>query len=353
MEKSRARRPVSYLLDATAPLTGRRAALVVGAALLLVIAVGGLDYATGPQLSVELLYLPPVAVATLLTSRSAGLWLTFASAVCWLLADVALQPSRVDAGVAIWNLVIRSSMFCLVVVLLSALKVARSEAEASSRRSREFLAMAAHQLRTPIAGVRASAEAFMLRGASGVDDALLGHVASEAARAGSLIASMLRMARLDDGWHPPAEVLDVCQLAKAEVDRWRARCPGLRVGLTAPSGPVHICASRDALADALANLLENATRHAATEVGVTITRTRSVVEVTVVDDGPGLPLGAEDRAFERFVSLDSAGGAGLGLAIARSVAESVGGTLTWQAGRFVMHFPPALRRRSPTRAEDC
>jgi signal transduction histidine kinase len=95
-----------------------------------------------------------------------------------------------------------------------------------------------------------------------------------------------------------------------------------------------VAGSRGQLGRVLANLLDNAERHARSAVTVTVRRDgdRAAV-VRVADDGDGVPEGDRERIFERFVRLDDArsrdeGGAGLGLAIARDVAVRHGGTLT-------------------------
>ena len=67
------------------------------------------------------------------------------------------------------------------------------------------------------------------------------------------------------------------------------------------------------------------------------------MEIRVADDGPGLPKGQEEHAFERFVSLDGKGGCGLGLAIARDLSRAHGGDLVYDrsVGAFVLRLPVA------------
>jgi signal transduction histidine kinase len=80
------------------------------------------------------------------------------------------------------------------------------------------------------------------------------------------------------------------------------------------------------------NLLDNAVRHARSRVVVSLHEVDGMVELTIGDDGPGIPLEARDAVFERFVRLDAArshdGGSGLGLAIARDIVVRHGGTIT-------------------------
>jgi signal transduction histidine kinase len=116
--------------------------------------------------------------------------------------------------------------------------------------------------------------------------------------------------------------------------------------------PVQVAADRAQLERLVGNLLDNAVRHARDRVGVTLTPTPGGgAELTVADDGPGIPPADRDRVFERFTRLDDSrsaagGGAGLGLAIARDIAERHGGTLTLDVGgpagaRFVLTLPVA------------
>jgi signal transduction histidine kinase len=96
---------------------------------------------------------------------------------------------------------------------------------------------------------------------------------------------------------------------------------------------VEVAGSRGQLARVLANLLDNAHRHARSRVAVTLRAEDGWAVLGVADDGAGVPPDERERIFERFVRLDDArsrddGGAGLGLAIARDVALRHGGTLT-------------------------
>ncbi len=89
----------------------------------------------------------------------------------------------------------------------------------------------------------------------------------------------------------------------------------------------------------ISNLLDNARRHAATRIEVALVQTGESVKVRISDDGPGIPEGMREKAFERFVSLDGKGGSGLGLPIARSLARAHHGDLTYQDGAFVLSLP--------------
>jgi two-component system, OmpR family, sensor kinase len=95
----------------------------------------------------------------------------------------------------------------------------------------------------------------------------------------------------------------------------------------------------DGSREALANLLDNARRHARSRIEVAVAPTATELVLRVVDDGPGVPPGEEERIFERFVSIDDRGGAGLGLPIARATARTQGGDLRVADGGFELRLP--------------
>ena len=223
------------------------------------------------------------------------------------------------------------------------------EAREAERRSREFLAYAAHQLRTPIAAIRSTVEALVVSGEEDRDQ-LLTSVARESARAGRLVNALLRVARLDQHEPLPRVSTDVAGVVDAEVQRAQTAASGLVWQLDAPEAGVVTVADPESLSEAMAALLDNARRHARTGVTVTVRALGDTVEVAVSDDGPGLPPGSGESAFDRFVSLDGRGGTGLGLPIARGIAEAHGGTLTYEDKAFVVRLPGLTPADAPTGA---
>ncbi|MFE2598260.1 sensor histidine kinase [Streptomyces sp. NPDC059396] len=216
--------------------------------------------------------------------------------------------------------------------------------EAAVDRQRRFVADASHELRSPIASLRTQLE---------VGDAhpelldVAGAVA-DTVRLQRLAADLLLLARLDAGERPGRTRLDLGALVREEV----SQRPLDRVPVTLDAGQgIEVAGSRTQLARVLGNLLDNAQRHARGSVEASVHRAADgQVVLAVSDDGAGVPEAERERIFERFVRLDEArgrddGGAGLGLAIARDVAERHGGTLTAArspsgGARFVLRLPP-------------
>ncbi|MER6343973.1 sensor histidine kinase [Streptomyces sp. NPDC001595] len=201
--------------------------------------------------------------------------------------------------------------------------------ETSVERQRRFVADASHELRSPIASLRTQLEV-----AAAHPELLdLDGAVEDTVRLQRLAADLLLLARLDAGERPAGTPVDLVALAREEA---AGRTRVTVVADTAEGGP-HVAGSRGQLGRVLANLLDNAERHARSAVTVTVRRAgeRSAV-LEVADDGHGVPETDRERIFERFVRLDDArgrdeGGAGLGLAIARDVAVRHGGTLTVRA----------------------
>ncbi|MFJ4688203.1 sensor histidine kinase [Streptomyces sp. NPDC088789] len=194
--------------------------------------------------------------------------------------------------------------------------------ESSVERQRRFVADASHELRSPIASLRTQLEVGVAHpGLLDVPGAV-----EDTVRLQHLAADLLLLARLDAGERPQDGRVDLAALARESA----AGRGGVRV--TAEE-PVEVAGSRGQLERVLANLLDNARRHARSEVTLGVRTEGDRAVVAVGDDGDGVPEADRERIFERFVRLDDArsrddGGAGLGLAIARDVAVRHGGTLT-------------------------
>jgi two-component system, OmpR family, sensor kinase len=224
--------------------------------------------------------------------------------------------------------------------MLDVQEAALATAHAEEARSRRFLADAAHQLRTPVAGLRAASEALLHDPDTADRDRLLAHLARESSRTGRLLDALLRVAEQDRGDAPARKRIDVVAIVADEVDRQRPLAPRLTIDLMA-SGSCWLTTDGDGLREAVANLLDNARRHARTRIEVAVHDHDAVAVVRVADDGPGLRRGTEEQVFERFVSLDDRGGAGLGLPIARATARAQGGDLRWIDGAFELTVPRA------------
>jgi two-component system OmpR family sensor kinase len=212
--------------------------------------------------------------------------------------------------------------------MLDALEGAERQARWSEARTRQFVADAAHELRTPLAGVQAVAEAAVAPGLDADErDRLHVLLLRESHRAGRLVDDLLALARIDAGIELRREPVELRALADTEAERVRLRAPGRAIEVA--GGPVTVTGDPVRLAQVLANLLDNALRHAAATVSVTV---GPGGRVQVSDDGPGVPPADRERIFDRLVRLDESraahdGGAGLGLAIARGIARAHGGDL--------------------------
>jgi heavy metal sensor kinase len=205
--------------------------------------------------------------------------------------------------------------------------------EDARRRERQFTADASHELRTPLAILRAELE--LARGQVGDTPSLrqsLDSALEECDRLTDLIDDMLQVARADADRMDRSGLVDVAEIVDALLPRLSVLARRRGVTLTR-QGDAAVHADARALGRALSNLIDNAVRHAPQggHVELTIRRSRASVSITVTDDGPGVESARRRLVTERFTQLDparaDAGGAGLGLAMAASIAAAHEGTL--------------------------
>ena len=230
--------------------------------------------------------------------------------------------------------------------MLDALEGALVAARTAEQSQRRFLADVAHQLRTPMAGIRVSTELLLLNADATLEerDRLLGNLVRETTRVTRMVNGLLRISRLDLDAGLLLQSTDLVELCEREVARQSelAEVPiGLEV-VEAPAAPALV--DPEQLQEALANVLDNARRFAHHRIDVVVAELDDgQVVVRVVDDGPGLAPEDVERAFERFVTFGPGTGTGLGLPIARGIVRAHGGDLMWTGngpeGGFELRLP--------------
>lgn len=208
------------------------------------------------------------------------------------------------------------------------------------RREKQVSAEISHELRTPLAGIVAETELFAARPRSAAQGAAaIATIGDSARRMERILDTLLSAARAESTQaHGRCDARLVAEDAVAGVS---ARVPVEVTG----DAPAWAGVDAEVLERVLAPLLENAQRYAVSAVAVTVEATGPRVQVQVLDDGPGVPDGAQEGIFEpgrRLVPTDGHDGAGLGLALARRLAVAAGGDLRCTAGpggSFTVQLP--------------
>lgn len=227
--------------------------------------------------------------------------------------------------------------------MLDALEAAVDAARTAERSQRTFLTDIAHQLRTPMAGIRVSVELLLLQDEDAPPEErerLLSNLIRETGRVTRLVNGLLRIARLDLDAGLLLQSTDLVELCQQEVDRQRD-IADVDVELIVAHPPsAQVLLDPVQFREALSNLLDNARRFAVSAVTVRLTEhPDGGISLQVADDGPGVPLEDRDRVFERFVTFGSRSGTGLGLPIARAIARGHGGDLSLTDGGFLLDLP--------------
>lgn len=281
---------------------------------------------------------PAVPIAVLLVA-----------AVAWLATNRALRPvERIRAQAAeitargLHQRVPVPNSRDAVARLATTLNVTLGRLEHSATQQRQFIADAAHELRSPIASLRTQLEVALDQSTRADWPAVATDAVIDVQRLQALADDLLLLARFDAEVAVPYGPVDLAELVREEVHEDRVVCH--------VDGPAPMLGHPAHLSRLVRNLVDNAVRHASSAVSVTVCMRPGEVVLEVADDGPGIPVEDRERVFERFTRLDEArtrddGGAGLGLAIARDIAIRHGGRLVVghsEAGaRLIATFPSA------------
>jgi len=225
----------------------------------------------------------------------------------------------------------------------------RRLAELDSAR-KQFIANASHELRTPIFSLGGFVELLEEEDPSPEERAEFVHTMREQiARLTKLTADLLDLSQLDAGAVAMKNSnVDLGELAREVAREFgpRADRQGSRLELRTPELPVIASADPDRVRQVIRILLDNALTHTpeGTKVTVTSYSVNRRAELTVSDDGPGIPRRVQGRIFERFYTADSAGGSGLGLAIARELAQRMDGRVAIASSKRFTAFTLDLPR---------
>lgn len=237
--------------------------------------------------------------------------------------------------------------------LVGAMNELLSRLSAALAAQQRFVADAAHQLRTPLAGLRTQTELALRQDDQEEVRRSLHQIDTATARTTHLVNQLLSLARAEPGANRLAapQALDLTELARSTTTEWvpRAIDRNIDLGFDSGAAPAPIGGDPILLQELLGNLLDNAIRYTPSggQVTVAVRPHGRDYLLSVEDNGAGIPAAERERVFERFHRLlgNGADGCGLGLAIVREIAYGHGATVSLEAGaggkgtRVTVEFP--------------
>ncbi|MDE2600293.1 MAG: sensor histidine kinase N-terminal domain-containing protein [Rhodocyclaceae bacterium] len=215
---------------------------------------------------------------------------------------------------------------------------------------KRFVADAAHQLRTPLAALRIQLERALREPDPAVREHLLQQLVGAIERTARLSSQLLLLARAEPGGETvqPGERFDLCALAFNTGSNWipRALQQNVDLGLDTPAHPIFVRGEPLMTGELINNLIDNALRYGGAQITLRVSETPQGVELSVEDDGPGVPAAEAERVFERFYRVpgNKVDGSGLGLSIVREIAHGFGAECGYRQGAgggacFFVLFP--------------
>jgi two-component system sensor histidine kinase TctE len=233
--------------------------------------------------------------------------------------------------------------------LVTAMNGLLDEVAEAAQNQQRFLANAAHQLRTPLAGLQAHTELALAQPLPEAARAQIELVHRATVRTARLANQLLALARADRGGHVNGAAVSLNLLIEGEADGWLRQAMARDVDLGFELEPASVKGDAFLLREALANLVHNAIEYSPAGARVTVRagRRKDGFFVEVEDDGPGIPQAERDRVLERFYRMPGTPGtgSGLGLAIVNDIAAGHGADIELADGaggrglRVALTFP--------------
>ena len=266
----------------------------------------------------------------------------------WEVAAYLVDPERLTRTVCAANLTLGLLIATLVLAIgiggwLIVTDLKRQLALA--RQKTDFVSNVSHELKTPLTSIRMFSELLADQRVTDPDKqrSYLHIITSEAARLTRLINNVLDFSRMERGEKKyNIHDADLANIVRETTETYRPHLEnsGFELGCTLPSAALPVRADTDAIAQVIVNLLSNAEKYSDGQKKISIEASRRegplpCAEVKVIDRGPGVPRGSEEKIFEKFYrahdSLSSGiQGSGLGLTLARQIARAHGGDVTYE-----------------------
>jgi len=327
------------------------------------------------KISVIILAAVAVTVSVFFILIKAGVWPSVsgviaglvALGVVWVLARGLTSPLR--EMVAATEAMARGDFSARVTAvstdeigtLARAFNQMAAELAETDRLRRDLVANVSHELRTPITALQAVLEN-LVDGVGTPDPATMRTMLAQVERLGRLVQQLLDLSRLESGTLPlERHPFDVGPMLEHAIRESQLHATDVHFDIEMVPSGFRLEADAERLHQVVANLVENAVRHSPRNATVWVRATAMPdggAQLEVIDEGPGIPDAEATRVFERFYRADSArssadGGAGLGLAIARWIAELHGGTIEVARNephgcRMVVWIPGHVEINAPT-----
>ena len=274
----------------------------------------------------------------------------------WILGKALLPVSRMTEDAATWSdhdldqRFDRGEPYDELTQLAATLDALLERLSASIRHEQRFASELSHELRTPLARIAAETELALHRERSSSDyRASLEAVHRNAEQMTRTVDALISVARLEAGLSRATSDARDAIRERRRVRLRRGKAAGIEIRVSVPTAPVTVAIEHELLERIVQPLLDNAIRYGTSTVSLGLTRNGKAAIIEVVDDGAGVNVEERKHIFDAgsrgAAAAAAPGGAGLGLALARRLAQSVGGEIaaepTRHGGRFTISLPLA------------